>query len=76
VVTADQIKTWCASPDTQVVVKPVIDLNEHIHVGGYEVPERLREQAVLRDHRPVLGSHATPLLRSCDEEVHQARSAA
>ena len=44
VVTADQIRTWCANPDAQVVVKPVIDLNEHIHVEGYEVPARLREQ--------------------------------
>jgi len=53
VVTADQIRTWCANPDTQVIVKPVVDLNEHIHVEGYEVPERLREQAMLRDHSCV-----------------------
>ena len=53
VVTADQIRTWCANPDAQVVVKPVIDLNEHIHVEGYEVPARLREQTVLRDHTCV-----------------------
>ena len=44
ILTADQIRTWCANPDTEVVVKPVIDLNEHIHVEGYEVPDRLREQ--------------------------------
>ena len=53
VVTADQIRTWCANPDTQVIVKPVIDLNEHIHVEGYEVPARLREQTMLRDHTCV-----------------------
>ncbi len=53
IVTADQIKTWCTNPDTQVVVTPVIDLNEHIHVEGYEVPERLREQTTLRDHTCV-----------------------
>ena len=53
VVTADQIKTWCANPDAQVVVKPVVDLNEHIHVEGYEVPARLREQTMLRDHTCV-----------------------
>ena len=53
VVTADQIRTWCANPDTQVIVKPVIDLNEHIHVEGYEVPARLREQTQLRDHTCV-----------------------
>ena len=53
VVTADQIRTWCANPDAQVIVKPVIDLNEHIHVEGYEVPDRLREQTILRDHTCV-----------------------
>ena len=41
------------APTTEVVVKPVIDLNEHIHVEGYEVPDRLREQATLRDHNCV-----------------------
>ena len=53
ILTADQIRTWCANPDAQVIVKPVIDLNEHIHVEGYEVPDRLREQATLRDHTCV-----------------------
>ncbi len=53
IVTADQIRTWCANPDTEVIVKPVIDLNEHIHVEGYEVPDRLREQVTLRDHTCV-----------------------
>ena len=32
-----------------MVVKPVIDLAEHIHVGAYEVPDRLVEQATLVD---------------------------
>ncbi len=75
-VTAEQVRTWCANPDAQVTVKPVIDLAEHIHVDAYEVPDRLAEQTELRDHRRVLGSDATPSLRSCDEEVHKARSAA
>ena len=47
-VTADQVRTWCANPDTQVVVKPVIDLNDHHGVEGYEIPDRLREQTSLR----------------------------
>ena len=50
ILTADQVRTWCANPDTEVIVKPVIDLDEHIHVNGYEVPDRLREQVTLRDH--------------------------
>ena len=53
ILTAEQVRTWCANPDTEVVVKPVIDLNEHIHVDGYEVPDRLREQVALRDHACV-----------------------
>ena len=53
ILTADQIRTWCANPDTEVIVKPVIDLDEHIHVNGYEVPDRLREQVTLRDHHCV-----------------------
>ena len=47
-VTADQVRTWCANPDTQVTVKPVIDLNDHHGVEGYEIPDRLREQTQLR----------------------------
>ena len=48
-VTADQVRTWCANPDTQVVVKPVIDLNDHHGVEGYEIPDRLREHTQLRN---------------------------
>jgi hypothetical protein len=48
-VDADQIKTWCGARDTAVVVKPVIDLADHVHVGAYEVPGRLVEQATLVD---------------------------
>ena len=47
-VTADQVRAWCANPDTEVVVKPVIDLNDHHRVEGYEIPDRLREQTQLR----------------------------
>jgi hypothetical protein len=52
-VSAEQVKTWCANPDTQVIVKPVIDLAEHVHVDAYEVPDRLRERQVLLQHTCV-----------------------
>ena len=67
VVTADQIRTWCADPDTQVTMKPVIDLNEHIHVDGYEVPDRLREQTALRDHTCAFPWCTRPA-RRCDQD--------
>ncbi len=64
-VTADQVRTWCANPDTHLVVKPVIDLNDHIRVDAYEIPDRLREQAVLRDGTCVFPWCSRPA-RSCD----------
>jgi len=51
--TADTIRDWCGRPDTQVVVKPVIDLDERLATGAYEVPDRLAEQVALRDHTCV-----------------------
>ncbi len=49
VVTADQVRDWCANPDTQVTVKPILDLDERVHVGAYEIPDRLHDQARERD---------------------------
>ncbi|CAB4931163.1 unannotated protein [freshwater metagenome] len=72
----EQLKSWCGDSRTKVTVKPVIDLNQEKAAPCYEIPDRIREHVVLRDRRRVLGSHATPSLRSCDEEVHEARSAA
>lgn len=46
---AEQVRAWCGREDMRVVVKPVIDLAEHVRVDAYEVPERLRERVALRD---------------------------
>ncbi|TCC37740.1 HNH endonuclease signature motif containing protein [Kribbella speibonae] len=46
----------------QVVVKPVIDLQDQISVHGYEIPERIRERVRLRhpvDMFPYGGAEAT-----------------
>jgi len=48
-VTAQQIRDWCGQPDTQIIVKPVIDLNDTISVHAYEIPDRVREHLALRD---------------------------
>ncbi|MBO9522553.1 MAG: DUF222 domain-containing protein [Nocardioidaceae bacterium] len=47
--TAGQIAAWCGAPETQVIVRPVIDLNQHVSVESYEIPDRLREHVILRD---------------------------
>ena len=65
IVTAEQIRGWCANPDTQVTVRPVIDLEDLVHVEAYEVPDRLQEQAQLRDHSCVFPWCSAPA-RACD----------
>ncbi len=64
-VTADQVRGWCANPLTQLVVKPVIDLDDHIHVHSYEVPDRLAEHTTLRDATCVFPWCTRPA-RHCD----------
>ncbi len=66
-VTAERVRAWCANPDTQVTVKPVIDLAEHIRVDAYEVPDRLAEQTQLRDGACVFPWCTRPA-RSCDSD--------
>jgi hypothetical protein len=66
-VTAEQVRTWCGNRDTEVVVKPVVDLNEHLHVNGYQVPKRLGEQTDLRDDACVFPWCHRPAKR-CDSE--------
>ncbi len=66
-VTAEQVRTWCANPDTQVIVKPVIDLDQHIGVAAYEVPERLAEQTQVRDGTCVFPWCTRPAI-ACDSE--------
>ena len=66
-VTAEQIRDWCANPDAEVVVKPVIDLAEHHHVEGYEVPGRIAEQAQLVNSTCVF-PWCTRSARSCDND--------
>jgi hypothetical protein len=68
-VTADQVRTWCGKPDTSVVVKPVIDLDEHLHVNAYEVPDRFQEQVDLRDHTCVFPWCGRPAAKSDHDHV-------
>ena len=68
-VIADQVRTWCANPDTEVVVKPVIDLNEHHWVEGYEIPDRLREQTILRTGSCVFPWCTRPARKTDAEHV-------
>jgi hypothetical protein len=48
-ISAVQVKEWLGSA-TSVVVRPVVDLAEHVPVDSYEIPDRHRVQVELRDH--------------------------
>jgi hypothetical protein len=61
----DQIKDWCADSRTKVTIKPVIDLNAQLSTTAYEVPDRIREQIVLRDRTCVFPWCTRPA-RGCD----------
>ena len=66
-VTVEQIRDWCANPEAQVIVKPVIDLAEHHHVDAYEVPDRIVEQSVLINQTCVF-PWCTRSARACDSD--------
>jgi hypothetical protein len=66
-ITVAQVKGWCTDPDTQVTIKPIRDLNEHIRVDAYEVPDRLGDQSDERDGTCVFPWCTRPAT-SCDDE--------
>ncbi|WP_426246674.1 HNH endonuclease [Nocardioides sp. LHG3406-4] len=63
--TLDQVRHWCTRSHTQVVIKPVLDLNEPIVCEGYQPSPRLREQVILRDQTCVFPWCTRPA-RGCD----------
>lgn len=63
----DQLAAWCGEPSRQLDVQPVIDLAEHVHVEGYDVPDRMKQRARLRDVRCVF-PHCTRRARRCDRD--------
>ncbi len=65
-VLAEQVRTWCRTAGT-VTVRPVIDLNDHLHVDSYESTGDLREQTTLRDQTCVFPRCTRPA-SACDHE--------
>ncbi|WP_236666580.1 hypothetical protein [Nocardioides baculatus] len=49
----DQLASWCGDSRTKVTIKPVIDLNAALSTPGYAIPDRIREQVILRDRTCV-----------------------
>jgi len=64
--TAGQVAEWCGRPDTaNVIVKPVVDLNQPLRCNSYEPSPRLAEQVRLRDRTCIFPWCQRPA-RSCD----------
>jgi hypothetical protein len=61
----DQVQSWCGDSRTKVTIKPVIDLNAELTAPGYDIPDRIREQVVLRDRSCVFPWCSRPA-RGCD----------
>ena len=61
----DQLKSWCGDSRTKITIKPVIDLNAHLTAPGYDIPDRIREQVILRDRTCVFPWCTRPA-RGCD----------
>jgi hypothetical protein len=63
----DHVKAWCRRPDTQVVVKPVLDLNQCVEADSDTVPDRIKEHVDLRDATCVFPWCTRPA-RRCDHD--------
>ena len=64
-VLTQQIHAWLARSDTHVTVRPVLDLNDHLHTEAYTPTERLREQTILTNPTCVFPWCTQPA-RGCD----------
>ena len=49
-ITVEQIRQWCGKAGGSLIVRPVIDLADHIPVDSYEIPDRHRTRVQIRDH--------------------------
>ena len=49
----DWVREWAGLPDLRLHVRPVIDLDDHVHTDAYEVPDRVAERVTLRDRHCV-----------------------
>ena len=72
-VASEQIREWLATTSGTIIVRPVIDLAEHVPVTAYEVPDRHRARVVLRDHTCRFPYCTRPAM-ACDVDHAQPHS--
>ena len=64
-VSTAQIREWLRARHTTVIVRPVIDLADHLPVTAYEIPDRHKTRVILRDHTCRF-PHCTRPATRCD----------
>ncbi|MEP9361362.1 DUF222 domain-containing protein [Nocardioides sp. CN2-186] len=64
-ITVEQLGEWCQQEHTRVTIRPVLDLNEHLHTDRYEPTDRLREQ-VIQTHPTCVFPRCERPSRRCD----------
>ena len=60
-----QIRDWCGRTDTNLTVKPIVDLTDHHAVEAYEIPDRLTERVALT-HPTCVFPWCAKSARRCD----------
>jgi len=73
-VTTAQVREWLQTRDTTIIVRPVIDLADHVPVDSYEIPDRHKTQVALRDHTCRF-PHCTRPTTRCDLDHHRPHRA-
>ncbi|WGY00533.1 HNH endonuclease [Nocardioides sp. QY071] len=64
-ITTAQIREWLRARHTTIIVRPVIDLADHVPVTAYEIPDRHKTRVALRDHTCRF-PHCTRPATRCD----------
>jgi hypothetical protein len=70
-ISIEQVKDWCAGPNTHVTIRPVIDLNDNLSTDTYRPTPVQREQAILTNATCVY-PHCSRPSRSADLDHVQA----
>jgi hypothetical protein len=65
IASVEQIRSWCTDPDTQITLRPVLDLNSHRHTTAYRPTEPIREHVSLT-HPTCVFPGCTRPSRGCD----------
>ncbi|WP_158296457.1 HNH endonuclease signature motif containing protein, partial [Nocardioides albidus] len=65
-----QIREWLRTREATIIVRPVIDLADHVPVGSYEIPDRHRARVALRD-QTCRFPHCTRPAQRCDLDHHR-----